>query len=473
MKNVSPYASLSRGSLNLALAICLYLLVVATAPAANGPLTAALHAAVAETYKATEPGAAIIVVKDGEVVLREGAGMANLEMGIAVEPQMVFRIGSVTKQFTAVSILLLSEQGKLSLADDITRFLPDYPTHGVKITIENLLTHTSGIKSYTDLPEFWKQQRKDLTLPELIGLFKDQPTDFSPGERWHYSNSGYVLLGAIIEKASGQSYADFIDQNLFKKVGMAHSRFDRTAEVIAGRVSGYKKTDHGFLNADYISMSLPHAAGSLLSTVDDLALWDAALYTDKLVTQASLQRAWSSFHLNDGTPTNYGYGWIISSIEGLSVLSHSGGINGFSSMTVRIADSHVYAAVLTNRDSGDAKLARKLAVLASGKIWHDPIAITLPVAKLEKLVGVYRLNAADIITVSVSNGALTADLPRYGKLSLSPVSELEFLVSDDPIARIVFERQTRGAITGLSIRSGIGPNQRAERVDRVTAPAPR
>ena len=146
MKNVSPYASLSRGSLNLALAICLYLLVVATAPAANGPLTAALHAAVAETYKATEPGAAIIVVKDGEVVLREGAGMANLEMGIAVEPQMVFRIGSVTKQFTAVSILLLSEQGKLSLADDITRFLPDYPTHGVKITIENLLTHTSGIK---------------------------------------------------------------------------------------------------------------------------------------------------------------------------------------------------------------------------------------------------------------------------------------------------------------------------------------
>src|SRR5262245_36905600 len=172
-------------------------------------LETAINEVLEKSFKPNEPGAAVIVVKDGRVIFRKGYGMANLELGVPVEPDMIFRIGSVTKQFTAVAILMLAEQGKLSLNDEITKFLPEYPTQGHKITVEHLLTHTSGIKSYTGLPEWRPLWRKDVTMRELIDLFKDKPMEFAPGERWNYNNSAYVLLGAIIEKVSGQSYADF------------------------------------------------------------------------------------------------------------------------------------------------------------------------------------------------------------------------------------------------------------------------
>jgi CubicO group peptidase (beta-lactamase class C family) len=176
------------------LVIALSSMVAAQAPNANNDLAAALNAEAEKSFKPNEPGAAVIVVKDGQVISRKGYGMANLELGVPIEPDMIFRIGSITKQFTTVAVLMLMEQGKLSLSDEITKFLPDYPTQGHKITVEHLLTHTSGIKSYTELPEFGQQMRKDLPLKELIDVFKNKPMDFAPGERWNYNNSAFVLL---------------------------------------------------------------------------------------------------------------------------------------------------------------------------------------------------------------------------------------------------------------------------------------
>ncbi len=429
----------------------------------SAALKARLSAEVSHFFKGDEPGAAVIVVKDGKILLREGLGMANLELGVPMRPEMIFRLGSVTKQFTAVAILMLMEQGRLALTDDVTKVLPDYPTHGHRITIENLLTHTSGIKNYTDMPEFWTKQRADRTPAELVQSFKDLPLDFGPGERWSYSNSGYAVLGEVIEKLSGQSYGEFIEQHIFAPLEMTHSSFDRTEKVIGGRVPGYKRVGGGYVNADYMSMTLPYAAGSLLSSVDDMAKWDAALSSERLVKQTSLERAWTSANLNDGRLANYGFGWMTASIEGLRMVAHRGGVNGFSCLSVRVRDVPVYAVVLTNREGGDGNLAIKLAVLASGKEWHEPVTISLPPAALDRLTGVYRLKGNDVITVTRHGAVLFAALPQFGNLEVAPVSDSEFVFVVDPLAHISFHRTSKGSATSLILKSGRGPDEVAAR----------
>ena len=420
-----------------------------------------------QTYKPNEPGAAVIVVKDGKVVFRKGYGMANLELGVPVEPDMVFRLGSITKQFTAVAILMLVEQGKLSLDDDLTKFLPDYPTKGQKITITNLLTHTSGIKPYTSLPEWLAMWRKDVPLNDLIALFKDKPMDFAPGERYTYNNSAYVLLGAIIEKASGQSYADFVEKNIFAPLGMTHSFYDDTARVFPRRVSGYSKPKDTWLNAAYLSMSQPYAAGSLASSVDDMALWDAALYTDKLVKQETLKRAWTSAKLNSGRLTGYGFGWSLNSYEGHPTIEHGGGINGFSTYAVRMPDDRVYVAVLTNKDSGGpgpGRVAFRIAALASGKPFRDPVAITLAPDILEKYTGVYQFTDKEEAIIRRQGDKLFITLPSGGKNEITPSSETDFFVKESR-SRLKFARNNAGAVTGLTT-SGSGPVLEATKTDK-------
>ena len=234
-------------------------------------------------YKPGEPGAAVLVAKDGNILYRKAFGMANLELGAQMKPEMVFEIGSMTKQFTAVSILMLMEQGKLSLDDDITRFIPDYPTQGYKITIHHLLTHTSGIKSYTSMPEWFGLWRKDYSPLELIGIFKDQPMDFAPGEKFLYNNSAYFILGYVIEKSSGQTYQEFIENNIFKPLQMNDTYYGSLSKIIKNRASGYQQEENGFINAEYLSMTQPYAAGSIMSNVDDLLKWQKAISDNKLV----------------------------------------------------------------------------------------------------------------------------------------------------------------------------------------------
>jgi CubicO group peptidase (beta-lactamase class C family) len=223
-------------------------------------LAGQLDQRLSDLFKPDAPGAAVLVVRGGEVILRKGYGLANLELGVPIQPEMVFRLGSVTKQFTAMAILMLSEEGKLALTDDITKYLPDYPTHGQTITIEHLLTHTGGIKEYSSVPTWPALSHTDVTPQELVAVFQNEPLDFAPGERWAYSNSGYILLGAIIEKVSGLSYAEFIQQRIFTPLGMTHSYYDDSTHLIPGRVAGYTPTADGYVNAEDLSMTHAYAA---------------------------------------------------------------------------------------------------------------------------------------------------------------------------------------------------------------------
>ncbi|HET9226441.1 MAG TPA: serine hydrolase domain-containing protein, partial [Thermoanaerobaculia bacterium] len=256
-----------------------------------------------ETYRAGEPGAAVLVMKDGKPVLRKGYGLANLELNVPVQPETVFEIGSVTKQFTAAAILMLAERGQLSVEDEITKHLPDYPTHGKTITIDHLLTHTSGIPSYTNMPEWMTRVREDLKVEQIIAMFKDKPLEFAPGENWAYNNSAYILLGAVIEKVSGKTYEDFIEQEIFKPLGMTRSYYGNNSEVVPGRADGYDKEENGYRRARYLSMTQPYAAGSLISTVDDLARWSDALWSGKVLKPESLQRMLTPAQLASGRST--------------------------------------------------------------------------------------------------------------------------------------------------------------------------
>ena len=453
------------------LLVALSLQAVAQTPSSTSDLTARINQELEKVFKPNEPGAAIIAVKDGQVVFRKGYGMANLELGVAIEPDMIFRIGSITKQFTAVSILMLMEQGKLNLSDEITKFLPDYPTQDRKITIEHLLTHTSGIKSYTGLPEWLPLWRKDLKMTELIDLFKNKPMEFAPGDGWNYNNSAYVLLGAIIEKITGQSYSDFVEKNIFAPLEMKQSFYDNTQRIIPRRTAGYARNGTTFANAQYLSMTQPHAAGSLISTVDDLAKWDAALYTEKLVKQESLKKAWTPFVLNDGRATKYGYGWGVTTLEGEKMLTHSGGINGFTCDAARLPESKVYVAILTNREGGTANLVPKIAAMVAGKPLRDPVAIKLPATTLDKYVGVFRLQDKGDVIVTREGESLFVQRPNAPRQEILPTSETEFFPKAQPAARIRFKLQENGAISSLMLPSGMAPDDEAKKTDKPLSKA--
>ena len=254
---------------------------------AGADLTADFDRLLAAKFPSNAPGATAIVVKDGAVVFRKAYGLANVELGVPMRPEMVFEIGSVTKQFTSTAILMLVDQGRVALDADIHKYLPEYPDKGVTITVEHLLTHTSGIKSYTNDPKWLTMWRQDLTVPQIIDLTKDVPLEFQPGTKWNYDNTGYVMLGAIIEKISGLSYADFVRQHIFEPLGMAHTSYGSLTAVIPNRAYGYVREANGWANAPYLSLTQPHAAGALMSTIDDLALWDAAVSSGKLIPDAT------------------------------------------------------------------------------------------------------------------------------------------------------------------------------------------
>lgn len=459
-------ANLLRRLLVLALVVLPFSSVTAqTVATSDKDLNIAINEVLEKTYKPDEPGAAVIVVREGKVVFRKGYGLANVELGVPVEPDMVFRLGSVTKQFTAVAILMLAEQGKLSLNDDLTKFLPDYPTKGQKITIEHLLTHTSGIKNYTSLPEWLAAWRKDVTVKEIVDLFKDQPMDFAPGEKWSYSNSGYILLGAIIEKVSGQTYQDFIQKNIFTPLGMKHSYYDNTARLIPRRVEGYSKTNEGYQNAAYLSMTQPFSAGALMSSVDDLALWDAALSTEKLVKQESLKRAWTPRLLNNNKSAHYGYGWSMSAYESHPIIEHGGGVNGFATYALRLPADRIFVAILTNRDSmGPGAIAFKVAALALGKPYQEPAALSLPASQLDQYVGVYQLDEKEEVIIRRDGEKLFATLPGGGRAEIIPSSETQFFIKDAR-TRLSFTKNTAG-VTGFVLRDRYGTDQVARKTDK-------
>jgi len=421
---------------------------------------------VQESYKPNEPGAAVIVAKDGEVIFRKGQGIANLELDVPIEPDMVFRLGSITKQFTAVAILMLAEQGKLHLEDSISQFLPNYPTHDYLITLKHLLTHTSGIKSYTSMPEWPPLWRKDFNVQELIDFFKYQPMESAPGKRWAYNNSGYILLGAIIEKVSGQTYEQFIQQNIFEPLGMKQSYYDNPTRIIPRRVAGYDKSDEGFTNAAYLSMTQPYAAGALASTVDDLVLWDSALYTERLLKQETLKQAHISHQLTDGSSTAYGYGWEISEYAGHRLIEHGGGIHGFRTRAIRMPDDRVFVAVLSNNGGTDPGfLAFKIATSVIGQPYNEPTPIELQPDVLTLYEGFYEFNAPEKIHITCKNNQLFFQYGENPLVELVPLSPNEFFFKEMSLDRLRFLSDENEVVVALQIHGRSGIPEIAKKID--------
>ena len=430
----------------------------------SAPTPAELESIVQAAYSVDAPGAAVIVVQKGKVLYRGARGLGNIELGVPLRPDSVFRIGSVTKQFTAASILLLCDEGKLSLSDPITKYLPDYPVQGHVVTIQHLLSHTSGIKNYTEVPEWQSAMRNDVSVQQLIGFFKDKPFDFAPGEHWKYDNSGYILLGAIIEKISGQSYGDFVRTHIFEPLGMKSSRYDDPARIIPGRVAGYMRDNNGWRNADYVSMSQPYAAGSLISTVDDLARWDAAIENGELLKPASWQRACSSFALTDGTPTRYGAGWIIGRVGSVATVEHGGGIFGFNAYVLRAPAQQLYIAVLANASpppTPPQDVAVKLAARVLGAPLDSP-EISVPPARLAQYVGNYAVDGAGTRAITRDGAHLYAKDGDADRLELTPVGKDLFEARANQ-ARFRFQRE-HGRVVAVEMEPRILIGDRARRV---------
>ncbi|WP_316838879.1 serine hydrolase domain-containing protein [Pedobacter gandavensis] len=349
-------------------------------------------ALIGNAYPKDGPGAVIYLSKGGELIYKKAFGKANIELDVDMKSDHVFRLGSVTKQFTACAILTLEEQGELSLSDDIRKYIPDFPQKQKMISIEALLTHTSGIVNYSGLPSFTAVlKRKDLTPKQLVDLFKDEPLEFEPGSNYKYSNSGYILLGYIIEKITGKPYGTYIEETIFKPLGMTNSYYDNQTKLISGRVSGYVHRNGHYQNAEYLSMTLPYAAGSLLSTAEDLQKWYAALYDGKFLKAERLLKAHTSYQLNKERLTGYGYGWEIGNVQGIPSVKHVGVVNGFFCYVAYLPEKKMFISILRNCDSPDNPdiLASKMLALALGKP-YDYKAFTMTRSELEAYQGIYK-----------------------------------------------------------------------------------
>jgi CubicO group peptidase (beta-lactamase class C family) len=439
----------------------------ATSAPSNDELARYADELFAKAYPAAEPGAAVLVAKDGKVLLRKGYGMASLELGVPIQPDMVFELGSITKQFTAAAILMLQEGGKLSVQDEITKYLPDYPTHGQKITIDHLLTHVSGIPSYTGLPEWRPRVREDLTPQQLIDLFKDKPLEFNPGEKWAYNNSAYVLLGAVIEKVSGKSYEDFVEQEIFVPAGMKRSYYGHQNEVVAGRVTGYDKEEAGYKVAEYLSLTQPYAAGSLMSTVDDLVLWVEALSSGKLLKKESLERMGTPAKLASGQSTKYAYGLGIGEEGGTRIVEHGGGIFGFSTDLLHAPDQRLLVVILSNNpglELSPGSLAYRVLRKALGSPWEDRKAVKLAPATLAEYQGVYRFDQDLTRAIFHEGDKLFAQRSGGEKSELLPASRDDFFYQDSE-SRIHFRRDAQGKITGMDFLQRFGPDSLGMKTD--------
>jgi CubicO group peptidase (beta-lactamase class C family) len=322
----------------------------------RGALLARIDSLVtAQMVKNHNVGVSIGIQKGEDLLMARGYGSADLELGVPADAETVYRIGSLTKQFTATGILQLVEQGKIGLQDDITKFLPDYPTQGHKVTIHELLTHTSGVKSYTSLgPAFWNEKsRLDLTDDQMLALFENEPFDFNPGEKWLYDNSGYFLLGVIITKVTGLPYRQYLEEKILAPLGLHATRYCDEQRILPHRAQGYEVVEGQVVNDGLISMNTPGAAGAMCSTVIDLLAWQQASNRAALITPADRDKMRTGYA--QASPNmKYGYALGIGQADGHQQIAHSGGINGFSSWLAYYPDDDLTVVVLTNNGGGQA-----------------------------------------------------------------------------------------------------------------------
>lgn len=399
-----------------------------------------------ELVKENRFSGTVLLARNGKVVLSKGYGLANRETDTPNTVQSKIRIASLTKQFTAVGILMLQEKGKLSVSDSLCKYIENCPQSWQAVTLHHLLTHTSGITTRTNYPA----DRKPLTRLESIVWLKSQPMDAEPGREFNYNNSGYVLLGLVIEKVSGQLYAEFLRENIFAPLKMTNTDYDFNAVVVPNRASGYAPTKRGVKNSDYIDMNDPFSAGGLYSTAEDLYRWQQGLANGRLISPKSLAAMTEPFK------ENYGYGVFIEKQYDLKVITHGGAINGAATVMTRFPDENAVVIVLSNIEGVFAGgYGKRLAGILLGDKLDLPKVVKADPATFKQYEGRYQVRpetpTEDVFT---QNGKLKIKISGNDEIELLPVGRDEFVMSHDFEARYVFNRVGGGEVTGSTFHYG-------------------
>lgn len=438
--------------------VALLISLLAGAAQAGQPPQPAAMAAYAEqlldAQKVTRdgPGVTVLVARGDQLLYKGARGMASIELGVPLQPDQLMRIGSVTKQFAAAALLKQIDQGKARLDDPLSKFLPDYPG-GSQITLLQLLNHTSGIKSYTGISGYMGNPvRRDLSTAELINEFKNQPVDFRPGEKWAYNNSGYVLVGAVVEAISGKSWYQSVDELLLKPAQITSVHYQDPDRLFKGMAQGYTLNARGEVApAGLLSMTQPHAAGALIANTEGLWRWNQALHGGKLLSKASHDGMVTP--VSPAKASSYGFGIGAGTLRGQPLLSHGGGIHGFVSMLTYLPQSQTTVAILRNSDGPGFAMdlvARKLAAFAIGEPFAEPKAVAVPVEQLKSAEGVYTRDDKQTCTLRVKDGVLTHQRGGGRFAPLIPLGQDRFAFAES-LTEVQIERGPDGKATAVRV----------------------
>jgi len=405
------------------------LILFSSLACAGAQSTQRMDAVVSYYYSQHQFMGSVLLAKGDQALFSKSYGYADLEWQNTFTPDTKFRIGSITKQFTAACILLLQEEGKLKTSDPVSRFVPNAPAAWKDITLRNLLTHTSGIHNYTDLPDFPKKMALPAKPEEIVAPILTMPLDFAPGEKFSYSNTNYIILGMVVEKASGKPYAEFLQERIFRPLGMNDSGYE-TPKVVAHRATGYVYKKAVMMDAEPIDMTVPFAAGALYSTPDDLRKWSRGVFRGHLLKPESLEEMTTPFK------ENYGYGVEVVTKDGHKNISHGGGINGFNSSLVYLPQEDVTIVALSNVNGGgpDAITANfvKLFYGAPVILPNERTEVAVPTEKLQRWTGDYQTTLDPSITLKISlkDGHLMATLADQPTVELHPETDSRFFTKE-------------------------------------------
>jgi len=392
-----------------------------------------------------------LVSKGGKILIEKGYGYKNFAKKIPNNPNGIFQIGSITKQFTSTVILRLQEQGKLNVQDKLSKYISDFPGSD-RITLEHLLTHTSGIYNYTNDNRFMNNESlKHVELDRMIAMMKEKPLEFTPGSKFSYSNSNYILLGYIIQKVSGKPYEQMVRELIFTPLQMNQSGFDFKNLKDTNRVVGYLAIDNKLqLPAPIVDSSASYAAGAIYTTADDLYKWHKALYTDKVISKASIEKAFTP-KLN-----KYGYGWMVDSIKGKRIIRHNGGIFGFTADLVRIPADDVCIILLCNESADLSPISRALTNIIYDlpyEIPQEKKSVQLPEEVLKTYVGEYWVSQDYKVNITLENAQLKAQVTGQPKVDLyAQKTDLFFVKIVD--AQVEFKKDSTGKVQKLVFYQG-------------------
>ncbi len=393
----------------------------------------------------------VLIAKGTTMILDRGYGSANLEWNIPNSPTTKFRLGSVTKQFTAACALLLEERGKWKMSDPIKKYMPSAPTAWEKITIFHLLTHTSGIPSFTGFPDYKDSEAKTTTPEKLVERFRNKPLEFQPGSKWKNSNSGYVLLGYLIEKVSKESYQDFLQKNILTPLGMKDTAYDSNSAIILHRASGYSPSKDGIINAGFINMTIPFSAGGLYSTTEDLLKWERGLFGGKILSSSSLKEMTTPFK------ENYGFALFISPVHGHTKIDHGGGIEGFNTEVAYWPDDQLSVIVLVNLNgSAPDEIANQVAATIHGEkvtLPSERKEITLSPEVLRGYIGTYSMAPGVDLNVTLEGNHLVTQMTGQEKIPIFAQAQTLFFVKVID-AQLEFKKDASGKVTQVTLHQG-------------------